>query len=163
MFWNITITLLWILILIGTGFSLLLGTTESSVMKKIERNCSVLQSSWRSRYLFQKLGQIVWVVEWSKVNEIDNGSSDETQVFICMDNSTTIGFNSCKDDKYADVVSCGEGFTMMVRLRGWRDTRIEPLFWSLPKNTKNSQFSRCLMTLMVSLIGRVRRDGWEVR
>lgn len=45
-----------------------------------------------------------------------------------MDNGHTLGFKGDMEVKYADVVSGGDGMTMVVRLSGGRDAQIDPPF-----------------------------------
>ena len=51
---------------------------------------------------------------------------DETHFIINMDNGRTLGFAGDNNVKYADVVSGGEGMTMVVRITGGPYARIEP-------------------------------------
>ncbi|KAL3678328.1 hypothetical protein R1sor_021284 [Riccia sorocarpa] len=50
---------------------------------------------------------------------------DETHFIINMDNGYTLGFQGDQEVKYADLVSGGQGMTMIVRLTGGRNARIE--------------------------------------
>lgn len=59
-------------------------------------------------------------------NNLEN--ADETHFQINFDNGRTLGFSGEDDVKYADVVSGGDGMTMVVRISGGRDARIEPPF-----------------------------------
>lgn len=60
--------------------------------------------------------------------EDDVGNADETHFILNMDNGRTLGFACETEVRYADVVSGGEAFTMMVRLSGGVHGRIEPPF-----------------------------------
>lgn len=60
------------------------------------------------------------------VDENDVGNADETHLIINVENGRTLGFAGMSDMKYADVVSGGEGVTMLLRLSDGRDARIEP-------------------------------------
>ncbi|KAI2506922.1 hypothetical protein MHU86_7514 [Fragilaria crotonensis] len=57
-------------------------------------------------------------------NLIEN--MDETHFVINVDNGRTLGVRGDNDVKYADVVSGGEGMTMMVRLTGGPTSYIQP-------------------------------------
>ncbi|KAL3700031.1 hypothetical protein R1sor_018053 [Riccia sorocarpa] len=50
---------------------------------------------------------------------------DETHFVINMDNGRTLGFQRDQEVRYADVVSGGQGMTMIVRLSGGRNAQIE--------------------------------------
>ncbi|OWY96290.1 hypothetical protein PHMEG_00033478 [Phytophthora megakarya] len=51
---------------------------------------------------------------------------DETHFVVDFDNGKTLGFSGEKHIKYADVVSGGEGLTMVVRLSGGASAQIFP-------------------------------------
>lgn len=57
-------------------------------------------------------------------NAIEN--IDETHFVVDFDNGKTLGFCGDETVKYADVVSGGEGMTMVVRLSGGPSARIHP-------------------------------------
>jgi hypothetical protein len=50
---------------------------------------------------------------------------DETHFIVNMDNGRTLGFKGDTNVKYADVVSGGEGMTMIIRISGGISSRIE--------------------------------------
>lgn len=52
-------------------------------------------------------------------------NADETHFVFNLDNGRTIGTRGDQHVKYADIVAGDEGITMMVRIRGGRDARIE--------------------------------------
>ena len=54
-----------------------------------------------------------------------------------MDNGRTLGFVGGTEVKYTDVVSGGEGLTMVVRLSGGRDARVEPPFMAFMNKDRN--------------------------
>lgn len=83
------------------------------------------------------LGTLCGLLESGKVDENDLGNADETHFIFDVDNGKTLGFSGCNDVKYADVVSGGEGFTMMVRISGGRDARIEPPFLVFTNKDRN--------------------------
>ena len=62
--------------------------------------------------------------ETGAIDENDVDNVDETHFMINMDNERTLGFSGESEVKYADVVSGGEGVTMMVHLNGGRDARV---------------------------------------
>eukprot|EP00171_Calliarthron_tuberculosum_P003520 IDg3520t1 len=53
-----------------------------------------------------------------QIDENDLGNADETHFLFNVDNGRTLGFAGQSEVKYADVVSGGEGMTMLVRLSG---------------------------------------------
>lgn len=55
-------------------------------------------------------------------------NGDETHLTINRDNVKMLGVCGQDDFTYADVLSGDEDFTMMLRLRGGRDAKMEPLF-----------------------------------
>lgn len=59
------------------------------------------------------------------VDEKDVGNADETHFVINIDNGHKLGFSGETEVKYADVVAGREVMTMVVRLSGGRDARIE--------------------------------------
>lgn len=80
------------------------------------------------RDVARHLGILCRILRNKVVDENDIENADETHFMIDMDNGTTLGFAGDVEVKYADVVSGGEGMTMLVRLSGGRDARIEPVF-----------------------------------
>nr|CCA24803.1 predicted protein putative [Albugo laibachii Nc14] len=60
------------------------------------------------------------------LNEDTIESIDKTHFVIDFDNGRTLEFVGEKQIKYADVVSGGEGMTMVVRLSGGHDATILP-------------------------------------
>lgn len=71
------------------------------------------------------LGEMQRMLSDGSVDENDLGNADETHFQVNMDNGRTLGFAGATDVKYSDVVSGGEGMTMVVRLSGGRDAKIE--------------------------------------
>lgn len=61
-------------------------------------------------------------------DEKDVGNADETNFIINMDNGRTLGFYGETEIKYSDVMWCGEGMKMMVRVSGGRDSKIQRPF-----------------------------------
>lgn len=61
-----------------------------------------------------------------KEDTIEN--ADETHFIFNMDNGRTLGFKGEQEVKYADVVSGGDPITLMVRLTGGKNARIETPF-----------------------------------
>ena len=74
------------------------------------------------------LGTISGLPLAGKIYENDVENADETHLIINVDNGSTLGFYGDKEVKYGDVVSGGEGCTMMVRLTGGRNARIAAPF-----------------------------------
>lgn len=74
------------------------------------------------------LGRMKKMLTSGKFDECDIGNADETHFIINVDNGHTLGFMGDSEVKYADVVSGGEGMTMVVRLSGGRDAMIEAPF-----------------------------------
>lgn len=74
------------------------------------------------------LGTMSGLFEGHRLDEDDIENADETHFVINVDNGRTLGFCGTSEVKYADVVSGGEGFTMIVRLSGGRDSKVEAPF-----------------------------------
>ena len=91
--------------------------------------------------------------------EIDEQDVDETHFTINMDEGTTFGFCGEVEVKYADVVSGGEGITILVRLIGGRDARIEALFLIF-KKTARSYPIRCVLDDFPGVSYRRGPKGW---
>ncbi|RLN44471.1 hypothetical protein BBJ28_00018722, partial [Nothophytophthora sp. Chile5] len=62
------------------------------------------------------LGELKWGFESGTLDENTMENIDETHFVIDFDNGKTLGFSGEKKIKYADVVSGGEGMTMVVRI-----------------------------------------------
>ena len=94
-----------------------------------------------------------------KVDEDDSGNADETHFIINVDNGKTLGFVGSGEVKYANVVSGGESFTMMVRLSGGRDACIEPPFLVFT-NKKRSYPIRGTPDDVAGVAYRTGPKGW---
>lgn len=73
---------------------------------------------------------------------IDENDTDETHFIINMDNLETLDKIGDQHVKYADVVSGGEGMTMMGRLSGGREAKIEPPFLAFQNKQRNYPIAR---------------------
>lgn len=62
------------------------------------------------------------------VDERNMYNADEMHVIINVDNVHPLGFLGGNNVKYADVVSGGEGFSMVVRFSGGTNFQIESPF-----------------------------------
>ena len=67
------------------------------------------------------------------LKEEDIENADETHFVVNMDNGRTFGFTGDVEVRYADVTSGGEGMTMMVRISGGKDAKLENPFMVLKK------------------------------
>ena len=72
------------------------------------------------------LGQVSRAFQKGELDENMVDNCDETHFVVNMDNGRTLGFKGDSQVKYADVVSGGEGMTMMVRITGGTGASIEP-------------------------------------
>ncbi|RLN69414.1 hypothetical protein BBJ28_00022260 [Nothophytophthora sp. Chile5] len=72
------------------------------------------------------LGKVKRGFESGVLNEDTIENIDETHFIIDFDNGKTLDFSGVKQIKYADVVSGGEGMTMVVRISGGPAARIMP-------------------------------------
>jgi len=72
------------------------------------------------------LGVLKRGFESGDLNEDTVENIDETHFVFDFDNGKTLGFSGEKQIKYADVVSGGEGMTMVVRISGGSGARILP-------------------------------------
>ena len=61
-----------------------------------------------------------------KEDDVEN--ADEMHFVIDMENGRTLGFSGQEEVKYADAVSGGEGMTMVVRISGGCDAKMEAPF-----------------------------------
>lgn len=83
------------------------------------------------------LGTLRRLLSSGEVDENDLSNADETHFVVNLDNGRTLGFVGEDDVKYADVVSGGEGMTMVVRLSGGRDAMIETPFMVFMNKDRN--------------------------
>lgn len=74
------------------------------------------------------LGTIARDIQSGALAEENIENADETHFMINMDDGKTLGFRGDQQVKYADVTSGGEGITMMVRISGGADARVENPF-----------------------------------
>ena len=72
------------------------------------------------------LGKLKRGFESSDLNEGLVENADETYFIFNMDNGRTVGFRVHEKVKYSDVLSGDEGITMMVRISGGVQARIQP-------------------------------------
>lgn len=68
-------------------------------------------------------------------NMVEN--MDETHFIFNMDNHHTLGLRGCGKVNYADVVSGGEGMTMVLRIRGGENAAIEAPFMIFRNTNRN--------------------------
>lgn len=68
---------------------------------------------------------------------------DETHFLINMSNGRTLGFAGDKDTRVMDVVSGGEGMTMMVRITGGAGATIAPPFMVFKSKTRSYPLRNC--------------------
>ncbi|GMF41526.1 unnamed protein product [Phytophthora fragariaefolia] len=89
-------------------------------------------SRWRCpnsvRYVHHRLKVVVWMRDFTsgKLNEDTVENMDETNFVIDFADDKTLGLVGQKQIKYADVVSGGEGMTMVVRISGGANARVHP-------------------------------------
>eukprot|EP00171_Calliarthron_tuberculosum_P022372 IDg22372t1 len=94
-----------------------------------------------------------------ELDEIDVENADETHFVINIDNGRTLGFSGESEVKYADVVSGGEGMTMVVRISGGRDAIIEAPFMVF-KNDSRSHPIRGVPEDVPGIAYRTGPKGW---
>ncbi|KAE8880253.1 hypothetical protein PF003_g35736 [Phytophthora fragariae] len=78
------------------------------------------------REVASHLGELKRDFESGMLDENTVENIDETHFVIDFDNGKTLGFVAEKQVKYADVVSGGEGITMVVRISGGASGYIHP-------------------------------------
>ena len=78
---------------------------------------------------------------------------------INMDNGRTLSFSGESEVKYADVVSGGEGVTIMVRLSGGRDARVQNTFMVF-KNSSRSYPIRGVPDDIPGILYGSGQKGW---
>lgn len=79
-------------------------------------------------------------------NSIDENlveNIDETHFLINMSNGRTLGFSGDKDTRVMDVVSGGEGMTMMVRITGGPNATIGPPFMVFKNKDRSYPLRNC--------------------
>lgn len=74
------------------------------------------------------LGKMKRMFASGGVDENDIEYADETHFIVNVDKGTTLGFACDEEVKYSDVVSGGEGTTILVRLSSGTDSCIEATF-----------------------------------
>ncbi|RAW43028.1 hypothetical protein PC110_g743 [Phytophthora cactorum] len=98
---------------------------------------SVSTSVWQTRMQPEKeeeikrsvaehLGKLKRAFESGKLEENTVFNMDEAHFDINMDNHMTLGFRGDKVVRYHDVVSGGEGMTLVLKIRGGPSARIDP-------------------------------------
>ena len=83
------------------------------------------------------LGELRNMLTSGEVDENYLGNADETHFVINLDNGRTLGFAEEIEVKFGDVVSGGQGMTMVVRLSGGRGARIELPFRVFTNKNRN--------------------------
>lgn len=105
------------------------------------------------------LGELKRGFESGLLNENRIENADETHFVFNMDNGKTLGFKGDDHVKYADVVSGGDPITMMVRLTGGPDARIEaPML--IFKNENRSYPIRGVPDNIPGVCYRSQPKGW---
>lgn len=102
-----------------------------------KHQCSPAKEEELEASVAHHLGTVSGLLSAVKMDENDVENADETHFIINVDNGRTPGFSGDKEVKYADVVSGGEGFTMVVRLTGGRDARIAAPFMIFKNGDRN--------------------------
>lgn len=105
------------------------------------------------------LGELKRGFESGALKEEMIENADETHFIFNMDNGRTIGFRGDEEIKYADLVSGDEGITMMVRLTGGRDARIQPPMLIF-KNDNCSYPIRGVIDNVPGVCYRSGKKGW---
>lgn len=108
------------------------------------------------------LGCVSALFDSNRMDENYVENCDETHFMINLDNGHTLGFSGEKEVKYADVVSGGEGFTMVVRLTGGRDARVAPPFMVF-KNADSNYPIRNVPDTVPGVAYRTGKKGWMDR
>lgn len=88
------------------------------------------------------LGTVYGLLFSGKLDENEVKNVNETHFIINADNGCTLGFGGDTEVKYADVLSGGERFTMVVRLIGGRDSRIAEPFIVFRNRDRNYPIRR---------------------
>ncbi|KAJ0401149.1 hypothetical protein P43SY_004356 [Pythium insidiosum] len=79
-----------------------------------------------ARNIAEHLGEVKFLLSSGKVAEDMVSNMDETHMLFDMDNKRCLGFRGQESMTYLDVVGGGEGMTLIVKLRGGSNPRIEP-------------------------------------
>lgn len=72
-----------------------------------------------------------------KMDENDIENADETHFIIKVDNGRTLGFFRDKEVNYVDILSGSEGFKVVVRNSGGRDSRFDAPFLVFKNKDQN--------------------------
>ncbi|EGZ16438.1 hypothetical protein PHYSODRAFT_502225 [Phytophthora sojae] len=91
-------------------------------------------------------------------NAIEN--IDETHFVIDFDTGKTLGFSGEQQTKYADVVSGGEGMTMVVRLLGGASARPPPSPMMIFMNAEGKHPIRGVPDYTPGVCYRSSKKGW---
>lgn len=105
------------------------------------------------------LGKLARAFRSGELQEDDVENADETHFVINLDNGRTLGFKGAEEVKWVDVVSGGEGMTMVVRLSGGRNAKIENGFMVF-KNQDRSYPIRGVPDDVEGVAYRTGPKGW---
>lgn len=105
------------------------------------------------------LGELKRGFESGLLNETRIENADETHFVFNMDNGKTLGLKGDRHVKYADVVSGGDPITMMVRLTGGPNARIDPPILIF-KNDNRSYPIRGVPDNVPGVCYRSQPKGW---
>ncbi|KAJ0397798.1 hypothetical protein ATCC90586_001667 [Pythium insidiosum] len=79
-----------------------------------------------ARNIAEHLGEVKFLFSSGKFAEDMVSNMDETHMLFDMDNKRYLGFRGQESMTYLDVVGGGKGMTLIVKLRGGSNPRIEP-------------------------------------
>ncbi len=102
---------------------------------------SLIRSPTQTRFIERNvayyLGQVQRRFDLSDLDENMVENKDETHFIFNMDNHKTLGFRGIGKVKIANVVSVGDGFTMVLRLCGGVDAKLEDSFLIFKNRSPN--------------------------
>lgn len=130
----------------------------------LRTQCGKLQISPKSQEQIERrvsffLGCVARELSSGLLNECDVENADETHFIINVDNGKTLGFKGDVEVRYADVVSGGEGMTMMVRISGGSQAVVENPFMIF-KNQNCSYPIRGVSDDVPGVSYRTGAKGW---
>ena len=111
------------------------------------------------REIAYHLGYLARKFRTKQRDENDVENADETHFVIDMDNGSTLGFAGGGEVKYAEVVSGGEGMTMLVRLNGGPDAKMQLPFMDF-KNKDSNYPIRGTVDNIPGVAHRTGPKGW---
>ncbi len=120
-------------------------------MQTLKKQMSPSKTKHIEKSVPYHLGQVKRDFETGVLEDIIE-NNDETHFVINMDNGRALGFAGDDNVKYADVVSGGEGITMILRLTGGKRAQIKRVSSYLSTKVEIIRYEIFQMTFRASAI-----------